>query len=443
MSNNLFLTKIDNFIKENDLLHRDKNHLLALSGGIDSVCLFHVLRLLNYKFEVSHCNFHLRGKDSDNDELFCKSLCQQYHIPFHSIAFDTIAYAQHNHLSIEMAARDLRYDYFKKTSEKLNIGAVCLAHHINDNVETILLNLCRGTGLKGLHGIKAKRDIYVRPLLCVTRDEIVSFISSSGYDYCQDLTNSDVEIARNRIRHNVIPNLISINSAAIHNIDRTSKLISIAEQHINDSVKIDDIVSKKEPVQIAMSLFSDVYIVYHILSNYGYNYAQSKLIYDAILNKNIGKIFYSTLYKLLIDRQDVIIEKLNKKDNINIEIIEPGEIVISEKIKLKIKQCSIEEIETLKSDKHTCFVDKDAVSFPLKVRNITAGDKFIPFGMKHNKLISDYLTDRKVNVFDKQNQLILTDSNDKPIWLIEERVDERMRVTAKTKNVLIISSEHC
>ena len=229
---------IARFISDNSLLSKEGKHIVALSGGADSVALLLLLKDLGYNVEAAHCNFHLRGDESNRDEMFCFNLCKDKQIPFHVIHFDTKLYANTHKVSIEMAARTLRYNYFKNLRQDINAESVCVAHHIEDSVETTLINLIRGTGLKGLSGISVKNGYVVRPLLCVTKQEIETYLASIGQDYVTDSTNFSDDVVRNKIRLNIIPMLKAINPSVISSIERTSSNLRDAGKLI-DSILSD------------------------------------------------------------------------------------------------------------------------------------------------------------------------------------------------------------
>ena len=220
------LKKIAHFIEQHKLLSKDKKYIVALSGGADSVCLLLVLQRLGYDVEAAHCNFKLRGEESDRDEQFCVELCKKNDIEIHLAHFDTNFYAISHKISIEMAARELRYSYFENLRRDIGADAVCVAHHQNDCAETVILNLVRGTGIQGLAGIQPKRDNIVRPLLCVSRDEIEGFLADEGQDFITDSTNLDDLYVRNKIRLNIIPMMEKINPAAVQNIVKTAIRLS-------------------------------------------------------------------------------------------------------------------------------------------------------------------------------------------------------------------------
>ena len=291
-----FGEKISDFIARHRLLERDKRYLVALSGGADSVCLLLVLRELGYSVEAAHCNFHLRGGESDRDEAFCESLCLQQNVPFHRTDFDTTDYARRHQISIEMAARELRYNYFNEIIENVGFQGVCVAHHADDNAETILLNLVRGTGLHGLTGMSPRRGRVLRPLLGVGRDEIVDYLRSKGQSYVTDSTNFHTDHVRNKIRLQVIPLLREINPSVVGELNLTARHLADAECVLNDALdrcKADFSADSSENSLFLSRILipkllcqpSPAYALFHLLSPCGFNRSQMAEIIGETLEK--------------------------------------------------------------------------------------------------------------------------------------------------------------
>ncbi len=442
MSNNTFIKKIESFIESKQLLDKGCKYLVALSGGADSVCMLLVLKDLDYNVEAVHCNFHLRGNDSADDENYCMELCEKLNIKLHVEQFDTLSYANTNKISVEMAARELRYTLFDRLLDEYGYAAVCVAHHINDNVETVLLNLARGTGVKGLQGIMPKRGKIIRPMLCVTRTEIEKYMSSQDMTFCHDITNNDDEIIRNGIRHNIIPQLEKVNSAAIANINKTARRMVAVEQILTDFIedKSKKIIRKNGRHDIIN--FCDLnneYLCYLILKKYGFTSLQAENIFEYLKTAKPGRIFNSDKYSLLVDREEIILKSKDDRQEVGITVLEAGEYRISGDETLIFQNLQDNDISSFPHTKDYCFADAGKVRLPLHVRNVRTGDRFIPFGMKNEKLVSDYLTDRKYNVFEKEEQLIVTDETGKSVWLVGERADESIRVTLETKSVILLN----
>ncbi|MBR5928499.1 MAG: tRNA lysidine(34) synthetase TilS [Prevotella sp.] len=448
--------RVSKYILQHHLMEMDKKYLLALSGGADSVCLLLILKQLGYSVEAVHCNFHLRGEESDRDEQFCVSFCEKQQVLLHLIHFDTREYAALHHLSIEMAARELRYHYFAALCRDLQSDGVCVAHHQDDSVETVLMNLIRGTGVHGLTGIAPlsilESDLKViRPLLCMTRDEIEQFLQDIGQDYVTDSTNLQADMAvRNKIRMEVIPLLQQINPSV-------KECIALSAHHIQEAAKVFDAAMKTHvakvmtdnriSIKMLKTLPSPEYTLYTILKDFGFSSLQVEQISQR-LDAEAGTVFSSATHELLVDREELIIEPLFVTAK-PMRIPEPGTYLYqcasngtrhdedsSLRFRFSLTKMNMGDIP---HDKHTACLDAATVSFPLTIRPVQQGDRFQPFGMKGSKLISDYLTDRKCSLFDKRRQLVVTDSTNRIVWLVNQRPNDFCRVTELTKEVLLIT----
>lgn len=433
--------KIKKYIAKHNMLNTQKQHLVALSGGADSVCLLHVMKRLGFKVQAVHCNFHLRGEESNRDEAFCIDLCKRLDIKLHLIHFDTKTYAEVHKISIEMAARELRYSYFEQLRQSIDADSIVVAHHRDDNVETLLINLIRGTGIHGLEGIKPVNGRIIRPLLCVSRKNIQQYLSEIGEGYITDSSNMVDDIVRNKIRLNIIPMLESINPAVSANIESTIENISEAirivdaedEQArkrclVNNTIDIEKLKNEISPEQV---LFS-------ILSDYHFSPSQIKQIYDN-LSAQSGKVWHSATHTVATDRSKLIIGKSSDTPQQQLRIPEEGIYIYNVRAKITITKEEITDTFRPSRDKSRITIDAGKVSFPLTLRSTKTGDRFRPFGMKGTKLVSDYLTDRKADYFQRLKQLILTDANDNIIWLVGERVSDNVACTTNTKVVLEIT----
>ena len=439
------LKKIAHFIEQHKLLSKDKKYIVALSGGADSVCLLLVLQRLGYDVEAAHCNFKLRGEEADRDEQFCVELCKKNDIKIHLVHFDTNFYAISHKISIEMAARELRYSYFENLIRDIGADAVCVAHHQNDCAETVILNLVRGTGIQGLAGIQPKRDNIVRPLLCVSRDEIESFLAREGQDFITDSTNLDDLYVRNKIRLNIIPMMEKINSAAVQNIVKTAIRLSEANKVFSHSIeeasmRVSDSTAEGLVIDIEKlkKEVSTEYTLFNILKNYGFNPDQIEAI-DSNLEAPTGTIYLSESHQLLFDRGKMIVTE-RSNSAISLKIPETGKYVFGDKGEaLKVELKTIDSTFTISKDKNIATLDAQNIRFPLIFRNARNGDRFVPFGMKGSKLVSDYLTDRHRSLNEKRSQMVVEDADGRIIWLAGERTDNRFRVDAATTEVLIIT----
>lgn len=452
------LQQVAGFVARNQLLAADNKYIVALSGGADSVALLLIMKALGYDVEAAHCNFHLRGKESERDENFCVSLCESLGIILHRIHFDTLTYAQLHKVSIEMAARDLRYSYFEQLRRDINADAICVAHHKDDNVETILLNLVRGTGMNGLTGISPRNGFILRPLLCIGREDILEYLEAENQDYVTDSSNLVDDVQRNKIRLNVLPLLENVNSAVKDNIltmarwiaeastiveasldEAKAKAVSSlsvgAKNHdakpmLNDSFSVD--ISKIEEYPSAE------YLLWDILKDYGFNSSQVALVADN-LHATTGTSWLSSSHELTLDRGRLILTPLDKEEGRKMRIPEAGTYVYTELCKLKIEQKEINENYTISRSSDKVCLDAQKVKFPLMIRRVARGDRFVPFGMKGSKLVSDFLTDQKVALPLKRRQLVVTDACGNILWVVGKRLDGRFAVSPCSKSVVEIS----
>ena len=426
--------KISDYISKHSLLSRDALHLVALSGGADSVALLRILRDLDYKIEAAHCNFHLRGAESDRDEAFVRQLCDSLGIKLHLIHFDTETYASVHQVSIEMAARELRYGFFRSLCKDIGAETVCVAHHRDDAVETFLMNLLRGSGIHGLTGIRPKNGPIVRPLLCVGRQDILDYLHSIGQDYVTDSTNLESIVLRNKLRLQVLPLLKQLNPKAVENIDKTANYLREAEKVYNayfagnpDRIPLDEILKQPSPECF----------LHEWLSPYGFNPSQIAQILDALTGES-GREFLSATHTLLIDRSQLVLEpKLAEIKPLRIP--EAGNYRFSPEILFSVKLT--DDLSISKSEE-CATLDAANIQFPLTVRQVASGDAFCPFGMEGRKLVSDFLTDRKISLLEKRRQLVVTAANGDIIWLVGQRTDHRYRITASTRQVLSITLTH-
>ena len=445
--------KVASFIRQQQLLKSDGRYLVALSGGADSVCLLLVLKQLGYFIEAIHCNFHLRGEESDRDELFCQNLCAQKQIPLHLVHFDTGEYARLHKVSIEMAARQLRYRHFAQLCQDLQMDGICVAHHQDDVAETVLMNLIRGTGLKGLsvqnafQGEENKQILHVfRPLLCVSRDEIEAFLNRIGQEYVTDSSNLIDDVVRNKMRLRVLPLLREINPQASENIVETAENVAFADEYLEQKVGEDllemlgeePLMDASKPLSIPIEKVGNEYVLYCILTQFGFVSPQIKQIY-AHLDAPTGTEFRSETHVLVLDRGQLLIEEQEQHPFREMKIPEEGTYRIGEQVKIKIERFHREDSFEIPREKTKVALDASEISFPLILRRLREADRFHPFGMKGSKLVSDYLTDQKRSLLDKRRQLVITDAQNRILWLIGERPDDRFRITVATTEILQLS----
>lgn len=434
--------------------------LVGVSGGPDSVCMLDLLvhSRLELRIAVAHVNFSLRGVDSDSDELFVGELCKTFSIPFHSIQFDTLEYAKSRSLSVEMAARDLRYEWFNSLIKKHGYNYLAIAHNANDNAETLLLNLVRGTGLNGLCGMRecgvAGENIgslipeckIIRPLLNFTRKEIENYLHYRGLKYKIDRTNADSDIARNRIRNIVIPQLEIINPSLIKTFSENIKHFTQAKLFLETCLPLNASDEEKNESRTAVldkmflvestDILDDNFILYNILCKYGIN---SRQLEDLVRSqyKPESKLFYTPEYIVAKERMKIKIYRKSVLDKIEPISIEESQIrntccgtpmIISAgafKFSLMLKSCNEAPVGIIR-------ISVDKLCFPLSVRTIRSGEKFIPYGMRGSKKINDYFADKKLDRLYKGVIPLLCDGYDSIIAVIPFEIDNRYRVDSSS-----------
>lgn len=440
--------RVQTFIEKHQLLAPKTRTLVAISGGADSVALLHILLRLGYHCEAVHCNFHLRGEESNRDETFTAKLCQALNVPYETVHFDTTAYATTRHISIEMAARELRYQAFERIRNERKLDIIAVGHHLDDSIETMLLNLIRGTGINGLTGIRKKNGYIVRPLLCLTRNEIIHYLDTAKQGYITDSSNLTDDYTRNKIRHQLIPLLQNINSAAISNITATISHLADAATLYNKAIadNTSRIVSPKETgididITALLQLDTPQTHLFEILHPYGFNTAQTENIFQT-LQSIPGKYFHSESHTLLKDRDTLQLRPNSKKptdEELTIPLESP-ETVLPDGTRIYIKHLATNNDFIVPRDSNTLCLDPAHIIRPLTLRHPRKGDRFIPFGMKGSKLVSDYLTDLKLPRTNKASQWLLCHGED-ILWIAGRRSDNRYRIDTLPKEIIIITIE--
>ena len=436
------------YIEDKALFCKQDKLLVAISGGADSVALAHLLKQAGYNFELAHCNFKLRSKESDADEKFCKLLAKQLNVKIYTQQFDVKEYSAKHKISIQMSARALRYSWFLELLEEKKINYLLTAHHANDTIETVLINLIRGTGIKGLIGVPEKNGEIVRPLLNFSREDIDKYIKKNKLKFRLDKSNLDDKYNRNFLRLNVIPKLKKLNPNIENTFIENSKIFKQEAEIVNGFLRekqLELVKQKNELIYINKQKlkvekhFSS--ILYFIINPLGYNASQAEDIKINVLeNGLVGKIFKSKTHQLTIDREEIIISQntIKKINSIKINSIEDLK---------KRKEFKMEKIVGIDftqpynfPKKNELLIDSKQLIFPLTVRTKKTGDTFKPFGMKGFKLVSDFFKDQKMNIFEKENCKLLINGNNEIIWLIGHRSDERYRVNSQVKTLLKIST---
>ncbi len=424
------LEKVRNYIRQHHLLEEGARVLVGLSGGPDSVCLARILDSLGYGVVAVHCNFHLRGDESQRDEQFVVSLCQQMGWELHRVDFDTQTYAQHRKISIEMAARELRYEHFRSLLHDTQAHVIAVGHHQDDNIETLLLNAVRGTGIRGLCGMQPRNNDVVRPLLCLTRQEILAHLADILQDFVTDHTNLEDAYARNKVRLDVLPLLEHINPGAMKNLASTqenlAEVMKVYQQAMQQSLAecVEQRANGEIYIHIAklQSHPSPISILHETLSPLGFNKAQMEDMLHTLHES--GKVFTAEGRRALVDRQHIIVEAAHyPMPAIHQEVVD------------------VQDLHMQKDHSHA-YLDADKLHGELTLRTPRTGDTFAPFGMGgKRKLLSDFLTDQKLTLFEKEHQPLLMDGNE-IAWVVGRRSSELYRVDEHTKRVLQLFSEH-
>ncbi|WP_316798607.1 tRNA lysidine(34) synthetase TilS [Pedobacter frigidisoli] len=432
--------QFQDFIAQHKLFLADNKILLAVSGGKDSVLMVHLFKALGANISIAHCNFNLRGEEAQRDESFVKLLAETLNLPFHITHFDTKKYAAENKVSTQMAARDLRYTWFEEIRQQYGYEYIALAQHQNDAIETVLINLTRGTGISGLHGIVPKRGRLIRPLLFLNREQINHLVDENHLDFVEDSSNLSTSYTRNKLRLQVIPHLQEINpnleKTFAENIARFAEIESFLKKQVK--VLCERLLRKKtDGIYLSIAEVKQLsprkLLLFELLKPFGFT---SGVIDDVLnnLDSPSGIHFYSLTHELIVNRGDlVVVEKM--KGNLPNQIFHPAtaQIIFGSQ---KISLVHTEEIK-YEVNVNKAFVDAQQLIFPLVVRSWQNGDRFIPLGMRNLKKLSDYFIDEKVPVHIKRACPILVNGNGDIIWIAGMRQDNRYKLSQATKKVVI------
>lgn len=423
--------------------------LVAVSGGMDSVALLHLLKNLDFTIAVSHVNFQLRGDESNSDEVFVEELAAHYGIPFYSKCFDTKSFANKEGISTQMAARKLRYEWFEQLATQHQWNFIATAHHLDDQIETFFINLLRGTGISGLKGIPAKSGLIIRPLLPFYRREIEEYVKNRRLDYREDSSNFKTDYLRNRIRHRLLPLLDELQPAfrkvMAGNLDHLMVAECFLREAISDHTKgmltVGDSGLQISLPQIIKSNHPEL-LLHEILQDYGFFTTQTKQIFQA-LDSQPGKIFFSDSYRLIKDREFLLIQPLSELDgDENGMVIEECVTEILYPLHLQFQTLARDLDFQPSPDPDKAFLDLATLQFPLKVRKWKQGDRVKPLGMKGQMKLSDFFVSNKFSIADKERTWLLTDNTDNIIWIIGHRIADQNRIRTDTKSVYSIAYIH-
>lgn len=428
------------FILKEKLIAKGEKVLLAVSGGVDSVVMCHLFAQTDFSFGIAHCNFALRGEESDGDALFVEALAKQYNIPFDLKNCDASDYAKKHKISIQMAARDLRFAWFEELCDKEDYAVYATAHHADDAIETYFINQLRGTGIAGLHGLLPKNGKLIHPLLFTTRNEIDTYIKQNKLSFREDSSNKSTKYLRNSLRHKMMPVLEGLQPAyrdiLMQNMQRFSAAESIYLQKVEEERQR---ICRNEDDKLVLSISELMKLenistyVYEFLKAYGFGFSQAEDIVESIKSGEPGAQFLTASYVLLRDRDELILtEKQDDKREYFALDIEQGKGDFPIDLKWEV----LNEVK-FESDSHLAFLDFNKLKFPLKLRKWERGDAFYPLGMKGKKLLSDFFIDLKLNRFQKESIWLLLSGQD-IIWVVGMRLDNRFRISSDTKRVLKI-----
>jgi len=434
--------RFKSFIEENQLIQPKAKILLAVSGGVDSMVMLHLFHECGYNFAVAHCNFSLRGAESDADEQLVRDITTKLGVQLFVTRFNTIAYSQEREISIQVAARELRYSWFESVCHDNDFQLVAVAHNKNDIAETILINLCRGTGLRGLTGIKPITNGIIRPLLFALRQQIEEYADINGISYRTDSSNSNTKYARNRIRHNILPEMEQINEGVIENLYGTSLFLSESWQAIeklNNEFKNEVLSVLGDELHYSIEKllaypFKQIFLVEE-LTELGFPASMVIDIEKSLLTQS-GKTFYASEYMLIRDRESLIVSPIKTNQTFEVEI-DQNTSSINEPIALEISVIDSIENFTIPKSTSVGVFSFDKILFPLKLRPWREGDWFIPFGMKGRKKISDFLIDQKIPIHQKQDIYVI-ESNGDIIWVVGHRIDNRYRISENSNKVFLV-----
>lgn len=431
-------TQFSNHIKSHFSFLKKGKLLVAVSGGLDSVVLTHLLDSLSLNCAIAHCNFKLRAEESDADEAFVIALGKKLNFEVFTQSFNTQAYANENGISIQMAARELRYEWFYDLAKQFDFDAILTAHHANDNLETLLINLTRSTGLEGLLGIPVQNDLIIRPLLPFSRKEIANYAKKHQLQWREDASNAEDKYLRNAIRHHIVPELEKLNPHISNAIQQTQEYLSDSYQLVEDRIELlknalePDWSNGKLAIKKLKELSNPKSYMYHLLKDYGFTEWDDVV---GLLSASSGKQVSSSTHTLLKDRDYLIL----KSDNFEVKSdavfkIKEDVSVLTDPISLHISDEKVMKDES----NFNLFVDKEKLNFPLTLRKWEKGDYFYPLGMQgKKKKLSKFFKDEKYSLFDKQAQWLLCSDN-KIVWVVGIRADERFKVTEKTTEILKI-----
>jgi len=444
----LLLEEFEKYVAQNELFGHDDKILLTVSGVVDSMVMMSLFAASGYRFGVAHCNFQLRGQESDEDEALVAEQARRYGVELFNRRFDTQGEMERTGESMEMAARRLRYTWFRSLCDEHGYNVIAIAHHINDSIETFFINMLRGTGLRGLTGISVQAGRIVRPLMFATRKDILDYATAHRIPYREDSSNRSTKYLRNKVRLGIVPMLREINPQFTTVMRRNISRLTDAQTFIDRSVELirRDAMTEQgglytlhvDRIDASLPLG---YVVYEILNSmFGFKGDTVDALCHALQQNNTGRRFYSREWVATIDRGRIVIGRIADEDTCMTQVEQGVLRSYCGSSVLHYEYCDIDMIDSVTTPDNVALVDADKLRFPLTLRRWQQGDWFVPFGMSGRKKVSDFLIDAKVSMAEKSRQFVLL-SGDDVVWLVGRRADDRFRLTRQTENVLKITRE--
>lgn len=440
------IKELSEYIRKQKLFHTDQRVLLTVSGGVDSMVMVELFHQSELNFGIAHCNFQLRGVESDQDEAFVKEFAVRNGISFHGRRFDTSEYAKKHQISIQMAARELRKAWFFQLRQQMHYDYIATAHHLNDSLETTIFNLTKGSGIAGLRGILPKDGVIIRPMMFASRGMIARYAKTHKVPWREDSSNQSTKYRRNLIRHKVIPELRKINPGLEKTFVRTASRLRATEYIFNKEVQAlretifqSDGQGYKISKNALKSMKHGTVLLAELLQEYGFVYAQAADIITS-LSGSSGKSFYTATHKLIIDREYMLLQKKDNEKQQPIQIFSDTGILSLPHRRLVLEHIQ-GEIPKFSSDPNIAQLDDALLKYPLELRVWKEGERFQPLGMNHKKKLSDFMIDEKIPLNLKGQQLVLI-SEGEVVWVVGQRIDDRYKITSNTTNILKICNQN-
>ena len=434
------------YINRYNLIAEGDKLILALSGGIDSMVLADLLLKAKVEFVAAHCNFHLRGEESDGDEKYVREYAERHGIQCFVKHFDTEQYAAEQGISIEMAARDLRYAWFEELRQQLDYNKIAVAHHADDQAETFFINLLRGAGLRGLKGMQPQNGVIIRPMLWASREQIHQYAIENSITWREDHTNAETVYLRNKIRNQLLPVFDELHPEARQGLYKSLEHLSSENELYRELLneRLAQVVEQEGDVMtlkyssLLTSHFS-LQLLFEWLRQYNFNTDQCHFIFEA-METGIGNQYYSPTHQLVIGRNELQLSEIKSVSDEEIRI-EVGEEKILSPIYLRFSQVERTSDFIIDKSPNVAQLDAEKIQFPLTLRHWRHGDRFHPLGMKGSKLLSDFFVDQKFTEAQKENVFLLVTADNQILWVVGHRIDDRFKVTSETKSILLCETK--